>query len=92
MTNGLGVKNIVATNTKLESIYKSWGFKETDIRYDYYNKIMSEWSNSYNNYLLFNSEQNNTLPIYSNLQMMKKAKEGRKTHISDIRYSLKNGR
>lgn len=62
--NDLNVENIVATNEKLESIYKEWGFTEESTRYDYFNKIMSEWSNSYNNMLVHNTETNKTKPIY----------------------------
>lgn len=69
--NDLGTKNIIATNTKLESIYRDWGFSKQAVRYDYWNQVMSEWSNSYNNMVVHNSDINNASPIYVQLQLRK---------------------
>lgn len=64
------IKNIIATNSKLEQLYQSWGFT-TEYKYNYDNQMMSEWSNSYQNYLAHQAELNGVELAYIGLSMKK---------------------
>lgn len=67
----LGAKVVVATNSKLESIYDNWGFtKNEQLSFEYSNEIMSEWGNSYNNFVLYNSYRNGNSPVYTTLELL----------------------
>lgn len=73
MRDDLHAYNIIAGNEKLESIYIEMGFENivnadgSINRFAYDSNIMSEWSNSFNNFLLDMARENNVKPIYSEL-------------------------
>lgn len=96
MIKDLGAKNIIATNSKLESIYKEWGFlNQLDLAgnpilaYDYSPEMMSEWSNSYNNFLVFNGEKNGVEPLYINLERKKIKTE--RLNLEELEKRVKSG-
>lgn len=63
----LRVQTAVATNSKLEEVYISWGFGDIIHKSDYSPEIMGEWSNSYTNFLVFGGKLNNATPVYRQL-------------------------